>query len=123
VGDVRLGNDDELKTISSRFLGFPGWDLPFQARYVDIAVGFGLTLLAFTVEAIYGFGLSFTLPGWYRFAATMGAVVFVTRWLGRQLTPETPFVAVIATFVHEVRAPREGRPVTVSLDPTKVKRS
>jgi len=119
---VRLGNDDELGTISGRFLGFPGWDFSFvNVRYVDIAVGFGLTLLAFTVEAIYGFGLSFTLPGWYILAATMAAVVFVTRWLGRQLTPETPFAAVIVAFVHEVRAPRQGRPVTVLLDPTKVK--
>jgi hypothetical protein len=121
VGDVRLGNDDELRTITSRFLGFPGWDFPFNVRYVDIAVGFGLTLLAFTVEAIYGFGLSFDLFGWYRFAVTLAAVVFVTRWLGQQLTPETPFVAVLAAFVHEVRAPRQGHPVTVSLDPTKVK--
>jgi hypothetical protein len=119
---VKLTNDDELRTISSRFLGFPGWDLPFQARYVDIGVGFGLTLLAFTVEAIYGFGLSFDLFGWYRFAATMAAVVFVTRWLGKQLTPETPFVSVVAAFVHEVRAPRQGRPSIVSLDPSKVKR-
>jgi hypothetical protein len=119
---VRLGTDDELRTISSRFLGFPGWDLSFvNVRYVDIAVGFSLTLLALTVEAIYGFGLSFDLFGWYRFAATMAAVVFVTRWLGRQLTPETPFIAVLAAFVHEVRAPRQGRPVTVTLDPTKAK--
>jgi hypothetical protein len=121
VGDVRLGNDDELRTISSRFLGFPGWDFPFNVRYVDIAVGFGLTLLAFTIEAIYGFGLSFDLFGWYRFAATMAAVVFATRWIGQHLTPETPFVSVGATFVHEVRAPRQGRPVTVLLDPTKVR--
>jgi hypothetical protein len=118
---MRLGNDDELKTITSRFLGFPGWDFPFNLRYVDVAVGFGLALLALTVESIYGFGLAFTLLGWYRFAATMAAVVFATRWIGQHLTPETPFVSVGATFVHEVRAPREGRPVTVSLDPTKVK--
>jgi hypothetical protein len=120
---MRLENDDELSTVSSRFLGFPGYDWPFNVRYVDIAVGFGLTILAFTVEAIYGLGLAFDLFGWYRFALTMGAVVFVTRWIGRHLTPETPFGSVVTTVTHEVRAPRQGRPVTVTFNPSKVKSS
>lgn len=112
-----LPNDDDTAHVDNIYLGPRGWALPWQARYSAYGVGLALALAAFTIESRIGIRMSPWSIIW-----TVIIIVALTRWIGRQVSFETPLAALLMILRHELTAPRPpSKQHTASIRPGKLR--
>lgn len=99
---MRLPVDDEIYNVNAVWLGPPRKTLPWRARYVAYAVGLVVFVLLQVVERRLGIGL-----GFFSLAYSLLATVALTRLVLSMVDHDRPLLSALATFVHEIEAPRE----------------
>lgn len=110
---MRRHSDDDLYRIHSRWLGPPGYTLPFSLPLKGIPVGAGVGVVA--LATLRAFGAN-GLPLWL---LTAGIVIGSTRLAMSVTGPERSLHALAALFAGEVSAPRpcSNEPETMVLHP------
>ncbi len=110
---MRRHSDDDLYRIHSRWLGPPGYTLPFSLPLKGIPVGAGAGVVAMASLRAYG---ASGLPLWL---LTAGIVIGSTKLVMSVTGPERPLRALAALFASEVSTPRpcSNEPETVVLNP------
>jgi hypothetical protein len=107
--------DDDIFRVHSRYLGPPGFTLPFSIPYAGILPGLAAGLGTLVLLSLLGLGA-------WRFLLTAGVAVAVGALVGRHSGGERPFWALPAMFTHESGAPRptNPRPSSAVLRPGRV---
>lgn len=101
---MRLPLDTEVYEVDNWWLGPPGRTLIWGAvRYSAYGVGFGVFLLVRAVFPDLG------LDGLWVYLLDLAVTVAVTTAVMRVVSHQRPLEAVVATFAHEVTAPRPDR--------------
>lgn len=100
--------DDELFRVHSRYLGPPGFTLPFAIPYRGILPGAAAALAVLIITSLLGAGI-------WRFALVLGAFVAVAALADRYSSSERPVSSLPAIISHETGAPRPHTPAPVRL--------
>ncbi|MFE7407172.1 hypothetical protein [Isoptericola sp. NPDC057559] len=97
---MRLPDDDEIYDVDQTYLGPPGYYIG-RLRYRMIAVTPVMVLfgLAFLLKT----GIGFTLLS---VALTVLVALRLSQWIVDRTTHERPIGVLVATFWHELTAPR-----------------
>lgn len=120
--DVLLPNDNLLTQVDQRFLGWRGKDgrgvnLPWEVRYG--AYGVGTLVLIVIVWFEIRAGIPFGQPA---IVGTALATHFATKTIMRRVDHERPAMTVLASFWHEVNAPRAAKVVNARWVAPKIRR-
>jgi hypothetical protein len=113
--EMKLANDNVLTAIDRRYLGPPGKDFPWEVTYTGYAVGFVILVLLWIVE--HKAGVPFGQPS---IVFTGVAVHVLTKKVVAKVDHERPVLTVIASFWHELSAPRPPKGVSYKWKPVKV---
>jgi hypothetical protein len=99
----RQAADDELFRLHSRYLGPPGFTLPFSIPYRGILPGAAAAFAVLVVTSLLGAGI-------WRFVIVAGAFIAVAALADRYSGSERPVSSLPAIISHETGAPRPHAP-------------
>jgi hypothetical protein len=114
---MRARTDDEVYRVDAVWLGPENATMPWRVRYVGWGVGLAVFLLVAAVQRQIGIGFGFFSVAW-----ALVLSIVITRLVCSRISHERPMSAVIAMWVHELRAPRRApRPRGGAVSPAAVR--
>jgi len=96
---ARRQADDDLFRVHARYLGPPGFTLPFAVPYRGILPGLAAGVAVQLITSLLGAGI-------WRFALAAGAFIAVATLADRYSSTERPVSSLPAILSHETGAPR-----------------
>ena len=107
--------DDQIFRIHSRYLGPPGYTLPFSIPYRGILPGLAAGVGTLILLSLFGLGL-------WRFIIAAGVAIAAAALADRYSGTDRPVAALPAIFTHETGAPRPvtAHPSQAALRPDRV---
>ena len=107
--------DDQIFRIHSRYLGPPGYTLPFSIPYRGILPGLAAGVGTLILLSLFGLGL-------WRFIIAAGVAIAAAALADRYSGTDRPVAALPAILTHETAAPRpaDPQPSLAALRPDRV---
>jgi len=112
---LRRQADDQIFRIHSRYLGPPGYTLPFSIPYRGILPGLAAGAGTLILLSLFGLGL-------WRFIIAAGVAIAAAALADRYSGTDRPVAALPAILTHETGAPRpvSAHPSLAALRPDRV---